>query len=229
LQTVGNGFIPSPPWVSVIKTYIPLETRLLACQKIIEVIGDEEVDRVLGGREWWQRNASSGPGTQVGGVKAEWISMKKDYVGFDNEAVIAGDDLGETDLKHVNDDKKLGKASKRAEAAEARLEKEREKLAKKNEKERQRSIRKASEDIDFAGVVEEDEASYSSEMDDSRCMLYIHGGGAFFGSINTHRYAIWRMARKANQRCFAIEYRLAPQYPFVSFGYPFLHIIVRLD
>lgn len=33
-------------------------------------------------------------------------------------------------------------------------------------------------------------------------MMYIHGGGGFFGSINTHRYALWRLARKTSGRVF---------------------------
>ncbi|KZP24716.1 alpha/beta-hydrolase [Athelia psychrophila] len=45
-------------------------------------------------------------------------------------------------------------------------------------------------------------------------MLYIHGGGYFWGSINTHRYQIIRYARKIKGRCFAVNYRKAPQYPW---------------
>ncbi|KAG0151098.1 hypothetical protein CROQUDRAFT_651624 [Cronartium quercuum f. sp. fusiforme G11] len=45
-------------------------------------------------------------------------------------------------------------------------------------------------------------------------MFTIHGGGFFFGSVDTHRYQFWRMARKANSRAFTVAYRLAPQYPF---------------
>lgn len=37
---------------------------------------------------------------------------------------------------------------------------------------------------------------------DSSTMLYFHGGAYFFGSLNTHRYAIWRFARKAGHRAF---------------------------
>jgi acetyl esterase/lipase len=53
----------------------------------------------------------------------------------------------------------------------------------------------------------------------------------YWGSINTHRYTIWRYARKMHGRCFAVNYRSelrspshqfpwltcyaeAPQYPF---------------
>ncbi|KAF5387616.1 hypothetical protein D9615_000559 [Tricholomella constricta] len=45
-------------------------------------------------------------------------------------------------------------------------------------------------------------------------MLYVHGGGYFWGSINTHRYQIIRYARKFKGRAFAVNYRKAPQYPW---------------
>ncbi|KAJ4478319.1 hypothetical protein J3R30DRAFT_3480447 [Lentinula aciculospora] len=45
-------------------------------------------------------------------------------------------------------------------------------------------------------------------------MLYVHGGGFSWGSINTHRYQIIRYARKIQGRAFAVNYRKAPQYPF---------------
>ncbi|KAI0045124.1 alpha/beta-hydrolase [Auriscalpium vulgare] len=45
-------------------------------------------------------------------------------------------------------------------------------------------------------------------------MLYVHGGGYYWGSINTHRYQIIRYARKFKGRAFAVNYRKAPQYPW---------------
>ncbi|KZT29342.1 alpha/beta-hydrolase [Neolentinus lepideus HHB14362 ss-1] len=45
-------------------------------------------------------------------------------------------------------------------------------------------------------------------------MLYVPGGGYFFGSINTHRYQIIRYARKMHGRAFVVNYRKAPQYPW---------------
>ncbi|KAJ3739568.1 hypothetical protein DFH05DRAFT_1513838 [Lentinula detonsa] len=45
-------------------------------------------------------------------------------------------------------------------------------------------------------------------------ILYVHGGGFSWGSINTHRYQIIRYARKIRGRAFAVNYRKAPQYPF---------------
>ncbi|EIW66003.1 hypothetical protein TREMEDRAFT_20822, partial [Tremella mesenterica DSM 1558] len=59
-----------------------------------------------------------------------------------------------------------------------------------------------------------DGGEFRKEMDELRCMLYIHGGAYYWGSINTYRYTIWRYARKMHGRCFAVNYRKAPQYPF---------------
>ncbi|KAF8629564.1 hypothetical protein AX15_003377 [Amanita polypyramis BW_CC] len=60
----------------------------------------------------------------------------------------------------------------------------------------------------------EDSLKYEEAMDDMRCILYLHGGGYFFGSVDQERYSIERYARKINGRVLAINYRLAPQYPF---------------
>jgi monoterpene epsilon-lactone hydrolase len=50
--------------------------------------------------------------------------------------------------------------------------------------------------------------------DPSRVVLYLHGGGYVIGSVNTHRSLVARIARDARARCFAIEYRLAPEHPY---------------
>ncbi|KAG6850876.1 hypothetical protein H0H93_007494 [Arthromyces matolae] len=55
---------------------------------------------------------------------------------------------------------------------------------------------------------------YEQHMDEMRCILYSHGGGYYFGSVDQERYSIQRHARKINGRVFAVNYRLAPQYPF---------------
>ena len=47
-----------------------------------------------------------------------------------------------------------------------------------------------------------------------RCMLYVHGGAYFFGSVDEHRYQLQRHARKLQARLLAPRYRLAPQFPF---------------
>lgn len=47
-----------------------------------------------------------------------------------------------------------------------------------------------------------------------RVILYLHGGGYVMGSINTHRAMVARIARAAQARALALDYRLAPEHPF---------------
>ncbi|KAI1309267.1 hypothetical protein F5Y03DRAFT_76528 [Xylaria venustula] len=54
----------------------------------------------------------------------------------------------------------------------------------------------------------------SGDETGKRIMLYVHGGGYFFGSVDEHRYQMQRHARKLKARVFAPRYRLAPQFPF---------------
>jgi acetyl esterase/lipase len=48
----------------------------------------------------------------------------------------------------------------------------------------------------------------------SKVILYLHGGAYTLGSINTHREWVSRIALATKARCLAINYRLAPEYPF---------------
>lgn len=52
------------------------------------------------------------------------------------------------------------------------------------------------------------------ESDQSRVVLYFHGGGYVMGSINTHRELVSRIARAAGARVLNLEYRLAPEERF---------------
>lgn len=45
-------------------------------------------------------------------------------------------------------------------------------------------------------------------------VLYIHGGSFIYGSIETHREMIARIALATGGRVLAFEYRLAPEHPF---------------
>lgn len=45
-------------------------------------------------------------------------------------------------------------------------------------------------------------------------VLYLHGGGYFFGSPVTHRPLILAMAEAADAPAIALDYRLAPEHPF---------------
>jgi acetyl esterase/lipase len=45
-------------------------------------------------------------------------------------------------------------------------------------------------------------------------VLYLHGGGYFFGSPKTHRQIIIAMAKVFGGPCYGLDYRLAPEHPF---------------
>lgn len=45
-------------------------------------------------------------------------------------------------------------------------------------------------------------------------VLYLHGGGYFFGSPKTHRQALIGMAKALDAPVYGLDYRLAPEHPF---------------
>ena len=47
-----------------------------------------------------------------------------------------------------------------------------------------------------------------------RLVLYLHGGGYFFGSPQSHRPLTTRLSRLSGSRVLALRYRLAPEHPF---------------
>jgi len=68
------------------------------------------------------------------------------------------------------------------------------------------------EPVDVAGVPAEWVST--SESEDARVVLYLHGGGYVFCSIATHRELASRIARASRARCLLLGYRLAPEHPF---------------
>ena len=49
----------------------------------------------------------------------------------------------------------------------------------------------------------------------NRVLLYLHGGGYFFGSPRSHRSVTWRLSRDCHAKVFALDYRQPPDW-----GYP---------
>ncbi|MBV9553999.1 MAG: alpha/beta hydrolase [Alphaproteobacteria bacterium] len=45
-------------------------------------------------------------------------------------------------------------------------------------------------------------------------ILYAHGGGYLFGSLDSHRHMVAELGRPANCVALAMNYRLAPEHPF---------------
>ncbi|GAA5875983.1 hypothetical protein JCM16303_006982 [Sporobolomyces ruberrimus] len=244
-QTFGNNYVPAPFWVRVIRIVVPLSSRLEAGKVIISTLGEEEIKRVVGGREWWQRTAH-----KEAGIDGEWISMKRDWQGLEKEAKEQEQQgkakgkkdskSGSVDLREEKEKEMRGSAREDArrrrkvgKEAEGRLdpatpnevtteneasdyESDTESATERRAAEGQRRALNEEDDdgpLSNEQPYHEDEA-YSPELDDMPLCLYLWGGAYFFGSINTHRYVMWRIARKMQGRVFSVKYRLAPQFPF---------------
>jgi monoterpene epsilon-lactone hydrolase len=68
------------------------------------------------------------------------------------------------------------------------------------------------EAVDCGGVAGEWSIAPGSE--DSRVLLFFHGGGYCSGSIKSHRRMVTEAGRAARMRTLAIDYRRAPEHPF---------------
>jgi acetyl esterase/lipase len=51
-------------------------------------------------------------------------------------------------------------------------------------------------------------------VDRKRVILYLHGGGYVLGTAKGYRSLAAEVARASKARCFAVDYRLAPEHPF---------------
>ena len=58
------------------------------------------------------------------------------------------------------------------------------------------------------------EWSSAPGADDTRVVLYLHGGGFCAGSIVSHRAMVTETGRAAQARTLAIDYRRTPEHPF---------------
>ncbi|HWL43680.1 MAG TPA: alpha/beta hydrolase [Ilumatobacter sp.] len=50
--------------------------------------------------------------------------------------------------------------------------------------------------------------------DPDAVVVWMHGGAYVLGSLRSHRHLVAEVARCANVRAFALDYRLAPEHPF---------------
>lgn len=55
---------------------------------------------------------------------------------------------------------------------------------------------------------------YAPGTSDTPVILYLHGGGYFAGSVNTHRDLCYRLSKASGGRTLAVEYRLAPEHQY---------------
>jgi len=52
------------------------------------------------------------------------------------------------------------------------------------------------------------------DADETKALLYIHGGGFVAGVPANHRPLTWRLAAQTKVPVYAVDYRLAPEHPF---------------
>ena len=58
------------------------------------------------------------------------------------------------------------------------------------------------------------EWSSTPGADDTRVIMYLHGGGYVSGSLDSHRHMVAQAGREARACTLALGYRLAPEHPF---------------
>ena len=234
IQSFCNNFIPAPFWVRVIRVVVPLSTRLEAGEVLIAGLGDDDIENVVGGREWWQRTAH-----RENGLDAEWISMKRDWEGLAAAESNAykkkgkSNDEDEQEWQAVQEQLRKMKAEAKARAKRRRAEGKARQEASSLAADDDLSDSDAAEALDEAEAADaqrqthggerfdetpddyrEGEDAYTSDLDDMPVTLAIHGGAYLLGSITPQRQVFWGIARKPGGRVFAVEYRLSPQFPF---------------
>ncbi|KAI0067652.1 alpha/beta-hydrolase [Artomyces pyxidatus] len=205
LQSFSNTRTPSPPWVHVIRLVVPMSCCDDAATHLIKAFGGEEVmKKTVGGTKWWQVRG-------IRGVHAEWITAKKDWQEAQRRQKSSSSSRRDTGLS-VN----FGSAFTAGSGATTPLKGDVQPSPAENsdnvKKEAKTEAHTASGGAAKEGL--EDSGAYQPEMDEMRCILYSHGGGYYFGSVDQERYSIQRYARKIHGRVLAVNYRLAPQYPF---------------
>lgn len=221
LQAFTSTRIPSQPWATVVPAVIPLASCDRAAQVLVEYFGPQDLRNVVGGEKWWQVR-------EAAGIDAEWVAMTSDWKKAkivetmpDGEARMRAAKEAKFNKRHErarNDKHTAAAAASPSQhhagdnAGQGGYDAEAEREDELDEEAAAEAI--AAEDSQGAAGTEDD-AVPIEELDRlRRVLLYIHGGGYYFGSINTHRYQIVRLARKMGGRAFCPNYRKAPGYPW---------------
>lgn len=157
IQQFGNNWVPSPFWIRVVSVTIPLSTRLEAGNVLINTIGEDEIQSVIGGREWWQRSAN-----KSGGVTGEWIAMKKDWDGLDAE----GESEEGFDKIRVEKLQRMKESAKQREKQAQKDGRAREKDWRKDDKAARRAARRQRRDRSSAADGDDDAAEDCTDSED---------------------------------------------------------------
>ncbi|KAN0066065.1 hypothetical protein ACQY0O_000158 [Thecaphora frezii] len=199
LQKFANTHVPAPLSATMLPTMVPMASCFQAAELLKQYFGPQDLTDLVGGDKWWQVRG-------IAGVHAEWIAQTSDWK--KTKAM---------DKQHpatkTSQPKKPPKRSTRHEKASDGAAKGL--TSSTAAASRDRAETASPEDPDRDGDEASKQVPSSEELDRlQRVMLYIHGGGYYFGSMSTHRYQVARFARKFGGRCFAPIYRKAPQYPW---------------
>ncbi|WAQ85034.1 hypothetical protein PtA15_5A608 [Puccinia triticina] len=227
VQRLANTFQPAPWTVRVIRVSIPASTCSSAAEYLTAAFGPDEISNLIGGRQWWQLREN-----KDGSIEGEWIAMKHDLPRSPSSQSMSRSPSKRSpspaNTPHCRHPDTSSKASPNSNSAQlADLLAAPALQSTLTDKENLPHLfsmlypgTTPSHPVDSntpsSSTCEDEMASdpYEDDLDKMPCMLYVHGGAYYFGSINTHRYAIWRYAQEMGGRAFAVNYRLAPQYPF---------------
>ncbi|PWN93523.1 alpha/beta-hydrolase [Acaromyces ingoldii] len=216
LQSFTNTHVPAAPTTRVSRVIVPLESCDEAAKWLIEYFGEKDLRDLVGGAKWWQVRG-------LAGIQAEWMAMRDDWK---RAEFVDGANISQPELFEKA---KTAKQNKRHERKVSRHKVEgmrsRRSLNGKDHHQKHQKRRKRREGNGDNGGSDVDDEDDDGEFDSEgqkfeeldrlkRVMYYVHGGGTYFGSINTHRIMIVRFARKFGGRAFAINYRKAPNYPW---------------
>ncbi|KAH8985537.1 Alpha/Beta hydrolase protein [Lactarius akahatsu] len=184
LQQFTNLHTPVGPSSQVVRAAVPQTCCAEAARVLVRAFGGEDEARRVVGGVRWWQVR---PGDR--GIDAEWIMDKRDWKEVRRREKAAAAAANKTQMRES------GSPGADASSSPTPLSPS--------------SGAHARVSTDDAEVT-----AYHPEMDEMRCLLWAHGGGYYFGSVNQERYMIQRYARKIHGRVFAPNYRLAPQYPF---------------
>lgn len=196
-QKLTDQTVPVPPWCYDEQVMIPQACCSKSADLLQQYFGPEMMRSFVGGERWWQMRSRPG-------IPADWISHYSDY---HSAMAKRGHNVGySTAMVHrmTRDTTKINPRHEHAsQAPQAPNAHDAPGLAPGATPAEAR----ARETGRFADTVEE-------EARLERIVLYIHGGAYYFGSVNTHKYAIHRLATKFGGFALAVNYRKAPQFPF---------------
>ena len=152
MQQFSNTKTPSPPWVRVLRVVVPMSCCDQAAEYLIDALGGESATkRIVGGTKWWQIRGINGCGVLSDHSGKELICGCSSV---DGEWIVAKKDWQEA--------KKRAKSKERREKSKEAGGKEREKPAQST--------------TDSTPTEDTSEPGYTPDMDEQRCILYLHGG-----------------------------------------------------